>query len=129
MRCDVPAHAYQATFEPSTTWSTAYAEGAEIKSYWKKIVKRHGLEKYIRLDHKVQKAEWSEENGKWLVNVENEEGNFVDEVDFIVTATGHFSDPRLPKYPGMDEFQGVLRHSSNWDPDFEPAGKRIAVIG
>ncbi|OAL47186.1 FAD/NAD(P)-binding domain-containing protein [Pyrenochaeta sp. DS3sAY3a] len=129
VRCDVPAHAYQSTFEPSTTWSTAYATGAEIKAYWKQIVEKHGLGRYIRLNSKVAKAEWAEEKGKWLVTVDTKEGTQVDEVDFLITGTGHFSDPRLPSYPGMREFQGLLRHSSNWDPDFDPRGKRIAVIG
>lgn len=129
VRCDVPAHAYQSTFEPSATWSTAYAAGAEIKAYWKGIVRKHGLEKYIHLNTRVTKAEWSEEKGKWLVTVVSRNRTHIDEADFLITGTGHFSDPRLPKYAGIEEFQGLLRHSSNWDPAFEPAGKKIAIIG
>jgi cation diffusion facilitator CzcD-associated flavoprotein CzcO len=125
----VPAHAYQSTFEPSATWSTAYAAGAEIKAYWKGIVRKHGLEKYIHLNTRVTKAEWSEEKGKWLVTVASRNRTHIDEADFLITGTGHFSDPRLPKYAGIEEFQGLLRHSSNWDPAFEPAGKKIAIIG
>ncbi|KAL1591671.1 hypothetical protein SLS60_011669 [Paraconiothyrium brasiliense] len=130
VRCDVPAHAYQATYEASDQWSTAYAEGAEIKAYWKRIVEKYDLvTKYIKLNSRVDKAEWSEEQGKWLVTVTANEEKFVDAVDFLVTATGHFADPRLPEYPGIDEYEGHMRHSSNWDPDFHPNGKRIAVIG
>jgi cation diffusion facilitator CzcD-associated flavoprotein CzcO len=29
----------------------------------------------------------------------------------------------------VELFKGHLRHSSNWDPNFDPAGKRIATIG
>jgi cation diffusion facilitator CzcD-associated flavoprotein CzcO len=36
---------------------------------------------------------------------------------------------RLPDYPGINEYEGHIRHSSNWDPNFDPAGKTIAVIG
>jgi cation diffusion facilitator CzcD-associated flavoprotein CzcO len=129
VRCDVPAHAYQSTFEPTTTWSTAYAAGAEIKAYWKDIVERHQLEKYIHLNSEVAHAEWSEEKGKWLVHVKSGGNVHVDEADFLITATGHFSNPRLPDYPGIDEYEGHLRHSSNWDPEFDPTGKKIAVIG
>lgn len=129
VRCDVPAHAYQATYAPSTKWSTAYAAGAEIKAYWKRIVETNGLDKYIRLNSRVTGADWSEEKAKWLVTVASKDGIHVDEADFLITGTGHFSDPRLPDYPGMNDFQGLLRHSSNWDPNFDPAGKRIAVIG
>lgn len=29
----------------------------------------------------------------------------------------------------MDEYKGHLRHTSNWDPSFDPSNKKIAVIG
>jgi cation diffusion facilitator CzcD-associated flavoprotein CzcO len=63
------------------------------------------------------------------VTVESKGYVHVDEADFLITATGHFSEPRLPEYPGIGDFKGHLRHSSNWDPNFDPTGKRIAVIG
>ena len=46
-----------------------------------------------------------------------------------MTAIGRFNAWRLPDYPGIEEYQGHLRHSSNWDPSFQPAGKTVAVIG
>jgi cation diffusion facilitator CzcD-associated flavoprotein CzcO len=129
VKCDVPADAYQATFEPSIKWSTAYAAGAEIKAYWKGIVDKYNLWKYIHLNTRVEKAEWSEEKGKWVISLQTKDGPKTDEADFLIAGTGHFSEPRLPNYPGQSEYQGHLRHSSNWDPNFDPAGKRIAVIG
>jgi cation diffusion facilitator CzcD-associated flavoprotein CzcO len=36
---------------------------------------------------------------------------------------------RLPDYPGIQEFEGHLRQSSNWDLNFDPTGKTIAIIG
>lgn len=32
-------------------------------------------------------------------------------------------------YPGIQDFKGHLRHSSNWDPTYDPTGKTVAVIG
>lgn len=137
VRCDVPAHAYQATFAASPQWSEAYAQGAEIKSYWRKLADEYDVKKYIHLDSRVEKAEWCQDKGKWILTISQKQGDddtqtrrtFIDEANFIITGTGHFSDPRLPKYPGMDKYQGHLRHSSNWDPNFDPKNKRIAVIG
>jgi cation diffusion facilitator CzcD-associated flavoprotein CzcO len=93
------------------------------------VADKFDVRKYIQLRSRVLSAEWSEAKGKWLVKVQTPEKTFIDEANFIVTATGHFSDPRLPDYPGIREFQGHLRHSSNWDPSFDPTGKRVAVIG
>ncbi|KAF7189315.1 FAD-binding monooxygenase moxY [Pseudocercospora fuligena] len=115
VRCDVPAHAYQATFASSAEWTEAYATGAEIKRYWDDIATRYRAKKYIRFNHRVLRAEWLESKAKWQVEVESSKGKVVNEADFVITATGHFSDPRLP--------------SSHWDPDFDPTGKRVAVIG
>ncbi|KAL0260140.1 hypothetical protein SLS55_005886 [Diplodia seriata] len=35
----------------------------------------------------------------------------------------------IPDYPGIKDYKGVLRHSSNWDPTVDLTGKRVAVIG
>ncbi|KAK1531951.1 hypothetical protein CPAR01_11600 [Colletotrichum paranaense] len=129
VRCDVPAHAYQATFAPSTDWTEAYATGSEIQSYWQDIADKYDVRKYIRFRHSVTSAEWSEEKARWIVKVQTNDGVVTDEANFLITATGHFSDPKLPQYPGIDKFEGHLRHTSNWDPEFDPKGKRIAVIG
>ncbi|KAH0432695.1 4-hydroxyacetophenone monooxygenase [Colletotrichum camelliae] len=129
VRCDVPAHAYQTTFAPSTTWTEAYATGPEIFAYWKRIADQYEVHKYIRSSHAVTSAEWSEEKAKWIVKIQSDKGEFIDEANFLITATGHFSDPKLPDYPGIKDFKGHLRHTSNWDPNFNPRDKRIAVIG
>jgi cation diffusion facilitator CzcD-associated flavoprotein CzcO len=125
----VPAHAYQATFAPSTSWTEAYAQGAEIHEYWRKIADDYDVRKYVRLEHKVTSAEWSDDKGKWLIHVSSKDGDFIDEASFLLTATGHFADPKLPQYPGMDKFKGDVFHTSAWKPSFDPKNKRIAVIG
>lgn len=34
-----------------------------------------------------------------------------------------------PKIPGLQNFKGDLIHSANWDENFNPEGKRVAVLG
>lgn len=87
------------------------------------------MEKYIRFRSSVNRAEWSEEKGKWLVTIITDGLEHVEESDFLITATGVFSQLKLPDYPGISDYEGHLRHSSNWDPEFDPTGKSIAVIG
>lgn len=53
----------------------------------------------------------------------------VEKYDFVFTAIGRFNAWKLPDYPGISDFKGVLRHASNWDPSFDPRGKNVAVIG
>ena len=54
---------------------------------------------------------------------------WIEEADFLIMATGVFSHPQLPQYPGMEDYEGHLCHSSRWDPAFDANGKRIAIIG
>lgn len=131
MRCDVPAHVYQSTFAPNTQWTEKYATGSEIQRYWRSVAEKYDILKYIRLSHKVISASWNGESKLWEVEVEDLITREVkkDEGNVLITAVGHFNDWKLPDYSGIQEFEGHLRHSSNWDPNFDPKGKRIAVIG
>lgn len=47
----------------------------------------------------------------------------------MLTAVGRFNAWKLPDYPGISEYKGILRHASHWDPEFDPTGKKVAVIG
>jgi cation diffusion facilitator CzcD-associated flavoprotein CzcO len=37
--------------------------------------------------------------------------------------------PWLPNIAGRNDFRGVSFHAAEWLPDFDPAGKRVAVVG
>lgn len=49
--------------------------------------------------------------------------------DAVLSAVGRFNAWRLPDYPGMAEYKGLLRHASDYDPTFDASGKKVAVIG
>lgn len=120
---------YQSTFAPSRDWSSHYAEGPEIKAYWADVANKYDAQKYIRCNHEVQSATWDGQKAKWLVTVKHGIETTVEEADFFIVATGRFSHPTMPIYPGMSEYKGHLVHSSRWDSKFDPAGKNIAIIG
>jgi cation diffusion facilitator CzcD-associated flavoprotein CzcO len=131
VRCDIPANVYQATFEPNTQWSEEYAQGAEIRDYWQGVARKYNVHQYLKLQHKILGATWDDKVGKWSLAVENLAANegYTEEFDVVITAIGRFNAWRLPDYPGIKDYQGHLRHSSNWDPNFDPTGKTVAVIG
>ncbi|CAN8101273.1 unnamed protein product [Discula destructiva] len=129
VRCDIPSHVYQSTFSPKTDWSDEFAHGAEIRDYWQSVAKKHDVYQYTKFGHRVDKAVW---NGKaWSLVITNLAANTIvqDKVDFVLTAVGRFNAWKLPSYPGIEGYQGLLRHASHWDPEFDPTGKTVAVIG
>lgn len=86
--------------------------------------------KYIKFSSRITDLSWDPQASKWVINLLDAKGDAVtDSADFVITATGRFNAQKLPVYEGMDEFQGPIRHSSNWDDAFEPSGKAVAVIG
>ena len=67
----------------------------------------------------------------WRLVISNPETKEVYEesAEFVLTAIRRFNAWRLPTYPGMNDYQGLIRHTSDWDPKFDPIGKNVAVIG
>lgn len=131
VRCDIPAHVYQSTFSPNTQWSEIFAEGPEIRDYWQSRASKHGVYKHLKLRHRVDAAEWDPQHSQWRLQVSdlNAQRTAVDRFDFVIFAIGRFNAWKLPDYPGIDDYRGHLRHTSNWDSSFDPAGKNVAVIG
>ncbi|KIX06760.1 uncharacterized protein Z518_04736 [Rhinocladiella mackenziei CBS 650.93] len=129
--CDIPAHTYQATFEPNHEWSQFYATAKEIHQYWKKVVDKYDCMKYIKLRHQVVGAYWDDRHSKWSIQIKDLVNNVVlaDSCDVLISATGALNDWKWPDIPGLPDFQGTLLHSAQWDESFDWADKRLAVIG
>ncbi|MDZ7915204.1 MAG: ArsO family NAD(P)H-dependent flavin-containing monooxygenase [Rhodococcus sp. (in: high G+C Gram-positive bacteria)] len=47
----------------------------------------------------------------------------------VVNATGTWSRPFWPSYPGIREFSGVQLHAADYDVPDSFAGKRVAIVG
>ncbi|KAL2149000.1 hypothetical protein VTH82DRAFT_1686 [Thermothelomyces myriococcoides] len=119
------------TFEPKRDWTDQFSPGAEIRDYWQGVARKYDVYRFAKFRHRVEAADWNADQGKWRVTVRDldTDKETVDEVDVLFTAIGRFNAWRLPEYPGINEYRGLLRHASNWDPSFDPRGKKVAVIG
>ena len=53
----------------------------------------------------------------------------VDRTARILIDTRELHHASTSKPPGLNEFDGPSFHSAEWDAEFDPAGKRVAVIG
>ena len=49
--------------------------------------------------------------------------------DILVSAHGGLSEPSVPDLPGLEDFEGTVFHSAQWDHDHDLRGERVAVIG
>ena len=127
--CDVPAHIYCFPWEPNPDWSAYYASGSEILQYFKRTVEKYNLARDVKCGHRVERAAFDEETGKWRLKVKTRDGTVQDECDVLISATGFLSHWRWPSIPGLHDFEGHLCHSAVWDSNYDFASKKVAVIG
>lgn len=125
----VPAHIYTFPFEPNPNWSAYYASGGEILQYFQRTVEKYDLARDVKCGHRVERAAFDAERGKWDLKISAKDGSIDDNCDILVSATGFLSKWRWPSIPGVHDFKGHLCHSAVWDKAFDWSGKRIAVIG
>ncbi len=87
------------------------------------MAQKYGVYDLLKLSHKVEEARW--DGAKWQVTVRDlaTETVFVEEADYVLTAIGRFNAWRLPNYPGLNDFRGLLRHASHYEPTFDPERK------
>ncbi|QYB00374.1 NAD(P)/FAD-dependent oxidoreductase (plasmid) [Rhodococcus sp. USK10] len=108
-------------------WSEHYAGQPEIERYFNFVVDRFELRDKVQLDTTVVSARFDSNNNVWVVGYAD--GQEVV-TRFLVLATGMLSEPYIPAFDGMDDFQGVMVHSGEWPAEgIDFAGKRVAIFG
>ncbi|KAJ9221004.1 hypothetical protein DTO027B5_5779 [Paecilomyces variotii] len=127
--CDAPSHVYTFDFEPNPNWSTFYASGDEILDYIETTTKKYKLDELVQLNSKITESIWDEPSGKWKIKVQQGDKIIEDVADILISGAGILNKWSWPQIPGLNDFKGKLMHSTQWDPSYDYAGKRIAVIG
>ena len=125
LRVDVPGFVYQYRFAPYN-WRSHFPPQAEILEYVDFVVDRYDLKKHARLNTSVEKADWNEDTRRWTVQLDD--GTSLSS-NFVISASGLFSTAHTPDIPGLSRFNGPLQHTAEWQDDFDPRGKTVALIG
>jgi cation diffusion facilitator CzcD-associated flavoprotein CzcO len=135
IRSDDAVHHYGYEFKP---WlhKDAIADGEYIRSYMAETVEEFGLDKILRLRHRVTSADWSSETATWTlgVNVTDEDGDQTATTiatKFVFSSTGYYRYDAgyEPRFEGREDFQGDILHPQHWPEDYDYSGKRVVIIG
>jgi cation diffusion facilitator CzcD-associated flavoprotein CzcO len=124
--CDIPAPLYSYSFALNPEWSRRFPPAAEIRAYLEAVVDRFDVRRHLRPRTEVAACEWDEDRQVWTVRTTSGEEL---ECDVLVSAVGQLSRARTPDLPGVASFTGRIVHSTEWTPDVEVAGRRVAVVG
>lgn len=130
IRSDSDMHTLGFDFEP---WrhEKSIADAPAILDYLNQIVDERDIRKHIRFGHKVISADWREDEARWHVEMELEDGSTTRlTANFVYLGSGYY-DYDEPYDPGFDfgEFEGQVIHPQFWPEDLDYAGKKVVVIG
>ncbi|KIW21580.1 hypothetical protein PV08_02160 [Exophiala spinifera] len=129
--CDIPAHTYTYSFEPSTEWSGFYSYSDEIQTYFERFHDNHKLAPYIRLNTEVLSATWDEASAEWIVELKKSDDGkiFTTRCNVLINGSGVVNKWKWPAIEGLSSYKGQLLHSANWDTSATWQGKKVAVLG
>ncbi len=93
-------------------------------------VTRSGVRNQIRFNHAVRQVSHTDGDGFTLTAHDyNTDTTVTERFDWVVVATGHFSIPNMPHYPGYETFGGTLLHAHDFRDAAQFANKNVLVIG
>ena len=91
------------------------------------VADRFDLRRDIQFDTRVFSAIFDEAEGRWVLEITT--GERVT-ATYCVMATGCLSSANMPKFAGIDSFQGETYHTGHWPHEgVDFGGKRVGVIG
>jgi 4-hydroxyacetophenone monooxygenase len=127
---DTPGHLYTFSFAPNPELTRYFAKRAEVHAYLERIASQFDIKRYIRFNTEVVQARYQAGDGKWHIDLRDEDGNAQAlSANVLISAVGMVNRPSIPPLPGLDEFPGPVMHTAAWDTSVDLTGKRVAVIG
>ncbi|KAA1416950.1 NAD(P)/FAD-dependent oxidoreductase [Nocardioides humilatus] len=123
---DVPSFTYSYAFEPNPSWSRTFAPGNELLDYAKHCSDKYDLRRHLRFHSDVRTARFDESEHLWVLELAS--GDRVSG-RYLISAHGPLVTPQKPSIPGLDDFQGHVIYTMEWDHEHSLDGKRVAVIG
>jgi trimethylamine monooxygenase len=117
----------------------SYPPREVLWDYIKGRVEKAKVRDQIRFNTAVKWVDYSDSRAKWptpaarrfvltahdLIN----DRIYTEEFDFVIVASGHFSFPNLPLFPGVETFNGRVLHAHDFRDAVEFAGKDILIVG
>jgi monooxygenase len=132
VRSDSDMYTLGYSFRP---WSEAksIADGPSILSYVKQTASDYGVDRKIRFNHAVVRAEWSTTEARWTVEARRTDTQETVHLtcSFLFMCSGYYRYDAgyTPDLPGAERFKGRIVHPQHWTDDVDHAGKRVVVIG
>ena len=105
------------------TWSERYPGWEETNRYLNFVADKCDMWPHIQLNTEVKSAEFNKEDGLWIVKTNNGEELVCK---YFISAMGMISQPVIPSFDGIEDFNGPCFHSSRWPQEgLDYDGKKV----
>ncbi|QTJ70840.1 NAD(P)/FAD-dependent oxidoreductase (plasmid) [Rhodococcus sp. ZPP] len=123
----VYAYSFSEDLQQNWRWSERYPAQPETLSYLEHVANQFDLRRDVEFDTKVQSAEFDDASTTWTVTTDQGQSYTCR---YFITATGPLSQPYLPDFDGLADFEGQWFQTARWPEEgVDFAGKRVAVVG
>src|SRR3954462_9015602 len=114
--CDVESYIYLPLLEElGYVPKHRYSYASEIAEHCRNIARRFDLYEDACFQTDVTEVAWDDDRRHWVIGTDR--GDRMT-AQFVVSATGPLSRPKLPGIPGIDAFAGHTFHTSRWDYEY-----------
>jgi len=109
----------------------SYPPRAVLHDYIKGRVEKSGVRGKIRFRTPVRHVAYDAARGDFDVTVKDLAGDrvYTERFDNVIVASGHFSTPNMPEFPGLELFPGRVLHAHDFRDANEFAGKDVLLVG
>lgn len=128
---DIPGVLYSLSWFPNPDFTRLFPTQKEILAYIQRVAYANGIPQKMRFRTEWKGARWIESTSTWqvyLCDLETQQ-EFVHEAKVLVSAVGGYTNPKRPMLPGINDFQGHVVHTAQWDKVHDLTGRNVAVIG
>ena len=109
----------------------SYPPREVLWDYIKGRVEKSDVRRFIRFRTTVREVTFDHASEQFIVSSHDLVNGHTssEEFDFVVVASGHFSVPNVPHYPGFEKFLGRILHAHDFRDAVEFSGKDVLIIG
>lgn len=110
---------------------SSYPPREVLWDYIQGRVKKAGVRQYIRFNTVVKAVRFDDQSRTFTVTAHDyAQSQGIEQVfDYVVVASGHFSTPNVPSFPGFERFSGRILHAHDFRDALEFAGKDVLIVG
>jgi trimethylamine monooxygenase len=109
----------------------SYPPRAVLFDYIEGRVKKANVRSWIRFSNVIRNVSYDANTEQFTVVSEDlpTQQQVKEEFDHVIVASGHFSTPNVPEYPGFNNFNGRILHAHDFRDAVEFKDKDILILG